>query len=202
MSSTITISGAGTYLLDVDLTTAITHTFNADLDFTLASPAGTVVVVSTDNGGVNDDVFNGTLWNDQASAPISEAVFANLVTETPLTVESVLGAFVGEDPNGTWTLTIVDEAGLDTGSVDSWSLDFTTAGSCYQVPVTQEIPTASTLGLAAHALLLAGAAFVALRRGQSGRSLSVPIERVSGSPGPARSVSGRLRAGGRDILGP
>ena len=96
---------------------------------------------------------------------MSEAVFANLVTETPLTVESALGAFVGEDPNGTWTLTIGDEAALDTGSVNSWSLDLTTAGSCYQAPVTQEIPTASTLGLAALALLLAGAAFVALRRG-------------------------------------
>jgi subtilisin-like proprotein convertase family protein len=165
VSSTIVIGGAGTYLLDVDLTTTITHTFNGDLEFTLTSPAGTTVLVSRNRGGANDNVFNGTLWNDQASAPISEAVFANLVTETPLTVESALGAFVGEDPNGTWTLAIVDEAALDTGTVNSWSLDLTTAGSCYQAPVTQEIPTASTLGLAALALLLAGAAFVALRRG-------------------------------------
>jgi subtilisin-like proprotein convertase family protein len=165
VSSTITISGAGTYLTDVDLTTTITHTFNGDLEFTLTSPAGTIVLVSRNRGGGNDNVFNGTLWNDQASAPISEAVFANLVTETPLTVESALGAFVGEDPNGTWTLTIGDEAGIDTGTLSSWSLDFTTAGSCFQAPITQEIPTASTLGLAALALLLAGGAFVALRRG-------------------------------------
>ena len=165
VSSTITVTGAGTYLLDADLTTSITHTFNADLDFTLTSPAGTTVSVSSNRGGSFDNVFNGTLWNDQASAPVSEAVFADLVTETPLTVESALAAFAGEDPNGTWTLTILDEVGLDTGTLASWSLDLTTAGACFEAPVIQEIPTASTLGLAALALLLAGAAFVALRRG-------------------------------------
>jgi len=165
VTSTITIAGAGTYLTDLDLTTAITHTFNGDLEFSLTSPGGTTVLISDNRGGGNDNVFNGTLWNDAANAPVSDAVFADLVVETPLTVESALGAFVGEDPNGTWTISIADQAGIDTGTLNSWSIDFTTAGSCYQTPLAQEIPTASTLGLAALALLLAGAAFVALRRG-------------------------------------
>ena len=136
VSSTITISGAGTYLLDVDLTTAITHTFNGDLDFTLTSPAGTVVVVSTDNGSLNDNVFNGTLWDDQANAPVQFAVFADLVVETPLTVEGALGAFVGEDPNGTWTLTIGDDLGLDTGTLNSWSLDLATVATAPPAAIT------------------------------------------------------------------
>ena len=38
----------------------------SDLDITLTSPAGTVVTLTTDNGGTADDVFNGTLWDDQA----------------------------------------------------------------------------------------------------------------------------------------
>ena len=65
VSSTITVSGAGPSLWDVDLTTFIVHTFAADLDITLTSPQGTVVTLTTDNGAGNADVFNGTVWDDQ-----------------------------------------------------------------------------------------------------------------------------------------
>ncbi|MGH9803333.1 MAG: proprotein convertase P-domain-containing protein, partial [Blastocatellia bacterium] len=65
VNSTITIAGAGPYLWDLDMVTNITHTFAADLDITLTSPAGTVVTITTDNGGGNDNVFAGTLWDDQ-----------------------------------------------------------------------------------------------------------------------------------------
>ncbi len=67
VTSTITVSGANTYLLDLNMTTFITHTFNRDLDITLMSPAGTVVTITTDNGINNDNVFNGTLWDDNAN---------------------------------------------------------------------------------------------------------------------------------------
>ena len=67
MTSTLVIAGAGTSILDVDLTTFLTHTFAADLDITLTSPAGTVVTLTTDNGAGNDNVFNGTVWDDDAN---------------------------------------------------------------------------------------------------------------------------------------
>jgi len=54
---------------------------------------------------------------------------------------------------------IVDNFGLP----GNWMIR-AVGGVVYVPPVTQEIPTASTLGLAALALLLAGAAFVAFRR--------------------------------------
>jgi uncharacterized repeat protein (TIGR01451 family) len=42
--------------------------------------------------------------------------------------EGAFGAFIGEDPNGTWTLTIVDTVpAVDEGTLHSWSLDITTA---------------------------------------------------------------------------
>ena len=64
ITSTIVVSGVDTMLKDVDVTTFIRHTASADLDITLTSPAGTTVMLTTDNGGSFDDVFNGTVWND------------------------------------------------------------------------------------------------------------------------------------------
>ena len=129
VTSTILVSGAGPYLWDVDLTTFLQHTFAADLDITIQSPSGTVVTLTTDNGAGNDNVFNGTVWDDQAGDPVSDHVYTNLTTATHLSPEEALGAFRGENPNGTWTITISDDLAGDGGSLDSWSLDVHTLPS-------------------------------------------------------------------------
>jgi subtilisin-like proprotein convertase family protein len=132
---TAVVSGMSTYLWDINLNTAITHTGCADLDITLTSPAGTVVVITTDNGGTNDNVFNGTLWDDNVNslvAPLTspmDRAYTNLVTATPLNSEGRLAAFRGEDPNGTWTLSVTDDLATNTGSVNSWSLDISALAS-------------------------------------------------------------------------
>ncbi|HEY3202169.1 MAG TPA: proprotein convertase P-domain-containing protein [Thermoanaerobaculia bacterium] len=149
VTSTIVVSGAGTYLWDLNLITNIRHTFNGDLDITLMSPAGTIVTLTTDNGGGADDVFNGTVWDDQANPGgqvpytsnnglVTDQVYANLVTASPLVPEEAFGAFVGEDPNGTWTLTISDDAGGDVGTLDSWSLQVTTLNSGPSISVSND----------------------------------------------------------------
>ncbi|MEO6612515.1 MAG: proprotein convertase P-domain-containing protein, partial [Chitinophagaceae bacterium] len=148
VTSTINVAGAGTQLLDVDVLTNITHTFNGDLDITITSPAGTVVTLTTDNGSSFDNVFAGTLWNDKANpggqvpyttnnGMVTDNVYANLVLATPLTPEEPLGAFIGENPNGIWTITISDDAGGDGGALNSWGLNlqtFTCAAPCAGVP--------------------------------------------------------------------
>ena len=137
VTGTLVVSGAGPYLFDVDLTTNLTHTFSADLDITLMSPAGTVITLTTDNGAGNDNTFNGTLWDADANPAgqvpyvtnngmATDHAYVNLTTATPLTPEESLGAFIGEDPNGTWTVTISDDLAGDGGSLDSWSLAITT----------------------------------------------------------------------------
>ena len=144
VSSTINVAGAGTYLFDVEVTTAITHTFAGDLDVTIQSPAGTVVTLTTDNGGTNDNVFNGTVWDDDANPAgqvpytnnnglVGDHAYVNLTLASPLAPEEALAAFIGENPNGTWTITISDDASGDGGSLDSWSLGITTLD---QTPVT------------------------------------------------------------------
>lgn len=134
VTSTIVVSGAGPYLWDVDVTTFIRHTFAADLDITITSPAGTVVTLTTDNGGSNDDVFNGTVWDDSAGDLVTDHVYANNTLASPLVPEEALSAFVGENPNGTWTITISDDLAGDGGTLDSWQLSLTTLPAA---PITQ-----------------------------------------------------------------
>ena len=140
VSSTLVVSGAQTFLHDVDLNTFITHTFASDLDMTLMSPAGTIVTITTDNGGSTVNVYNGTLWDDDAdplnqvpyntpsatSNMASDTTYVSSTVEGKLTPEEPFGAFIGEDPNGTWTITISDDEAGDSGSLSKWSLDITT----------------------------------------------------------------------------
>lgn len=139
VNDVINIVSTGTTVCDVNMTTNITHTFASDLDMTLTSPAGTVVSLSTDNGGGNDDIFNGTLWDDDALSGVNDFTHTNAVTSTPMVPEASMGAFIGEDPNGNWTLGIVDDAGGDDGTLASWSLEITT---CVGVPPDADLSVA------------------------------------------------------------
>ena len=130
-TSVIPVSGVNPYLQDLDVTTDVSHTFSADLEITVTSPSGTVVTLTTDNGGVNDNVFAGTVWDDDGGdanppGPATDNVYANAVVETPLVPEEALAAFIGEDPNGTWTISVFDDAGQDVGTLNSWTLTLTT----------------------------------------------------------------------------
>ncbi len=159
VSSNIVVSGAGAYLRDADVQTFITHTFAADLDVTVQSPAGTIVTLTSDNGAGNDNVFNGTVWDDDANPGgqvpyvtnnglASDHAYVNLTLASPLVPEEAMGAFVGENPNGTWTLTVSDDLAGDGGSLDSWGLTLatlaaapTTSVASFSNPTDVAIPT-------------------------------------------------------------
>lgn len=160
ITSTLVVSGVGTYLADLDVQTFLTHTFAADLDITITSPAGTIVTLTTDNGAGNDDVFNGTVWDDDANSAgqvpyttnnglVTDQAYVNLTLASPLVPEEAMGAFIGEDPNGTWTITISDDLAGEGGSLDSWSLIVTSAAAAPTVvttTTTQSTPTAIPTG--------------------------------------------------------
>src|SRR5262249_12872953 len=55
---------------------------------------------------------------------------------SPLVPEEPLGAFFGENPNGTWTLSVSDDTPGNTGSLAGWSLTLTA--------LPQPIPTKKT----------------------------------------------------------
>ncbi|HNB50768.1 MAG TPA: proprotein convertase P-domain-containing protein, partial [Anaerolineales bacterium] len=126
ITSTLEVSGVGISLWDVNVTPFIQHTYNADLDIYLISPSGTKVTLTTDNGGANDNVFDGTTWDDQWVGPsVGDYVYTNNTIALNMSPEEAMGAFIGENPNGIWKLVIHDDAADDTGTLYGWFLDIT-----------------------------------------------------------------------------
>ena len=139
-TSTIEVTGAPIYPTNIDVTTQILHPETSDLQIMLTSPTGRTVTLSSNNpflnfGAVNanPNEFANVIWDDQ-SDPGGQLLYTfnnNLVTDrdpvvgaaTRLAPEEPLSAFVGENPNGTWTLSIVDQCNLSAGgTLDGWSL--------------------------------------------------------------------------------
>jgi subtilisin-like proprotein convertase family protein len=79
----------------------ITHTFIGDLVVTLISPDGTSFIVSNRQGGSTDNLVINSLS---------------------------ISAFNGHVAAGTWQLRVQDLAGIDVGTLNSWSL--TIVGNC------------------------------------------------------------------------
>lgn len=81
----------------------ITHTWRGDVILDLTSPSGTIVRLHNKSGGSADNITGN--YN------------------TTLTSAQPLSGFVGEDPNGTWTLFASDTGNGDTGTINSWGLN-------------------------------------------------------------------------------
>ncbi|HTF90739.1 MAG TPA: proprotein convertase P-domain-containing protein, partial [Planctomycetota bacterium] len=144
ISDAITIGGLGTTTFDVDLNVNITHTWNSDLEIKLISPLGTAATVSLFNGGGNDNIFAGTLFDDESANDVTTYPYTNGVAAPDLRPEQGFNAtFRGENPNGAWTLTVEDFAGLDQGTLNSWSISVTD-GTIVHVAPSYSMTTHST----------------------------------------------------------
>jgi subtilisin-like proprotein convertase family protein len=127
---TITVTGAKPYLWDVNLTTGLSHGAPGDLVVEL-SHGGKTVVVTQNRGGLENNLFNGTIWDDGSSGsplPVSRATTG--APASPLVPEGAMAAFAGMDPNGDWTLKVRDTRPGDTGSLSSWKLDIQSTDGC------------------------------------------------------------------------
>jgi hypothetical protein len=129
--STINVSGLGPAgaVCSVELA-GITHTFPSDIDMLLVGP-GTpqnAIIMSDAGGGTGVTGVNLTL-KDAAAGPIPTPLVSGTFQPTNLgsgdtfpgapapTGGSALSAFDGTNPNGDWSLYVVDDAGGDSGSV-------------------------------------------------------------------------------------
>lgn len=120
-------AGAGT----CDATTGNTnasmdHTFNGDLVFRLTSPLGTSVVLINRRGGGGNN-FCTVLLDDDGGFPASSTMTTAGAISGNFAPENPLSAFDGQNPNGTWTLNVSDNAGIDVGSLRRFSLIFSTS---------------------------------------------------------------------------
>ena len=119
IQSTIQVQGlTGITAAEVSVTVDIDHSFTRDLKMSLVSAQNTSVILVENEGG-DGDHFRQTNFDDAAAQSITEGAAPFTGTFRP---EGQLSDFNGEDPNGTWTLIVEDQANLDGGILKSWSL--------------------------------------------------------------------------------
>ena len=114
----ITIPAWGFGIQDVNVTIQqVIHTWDSDLEFHILH--GSVDVNIIDNVGGSGDNFINTVLNDSATTPIASGTAPFTGSFIP---SNPLAAFNSQtaNPNGTWTLTIADGAGGDTGVLNAW----------------------------------------------------------------------------------
>lgn len=129
-TSTATVSGVSR-IHDLDVTVSISHPTAAEIDVFLTSPSGRRIDLVTDVGGGSSDLFNGTTFDDQAGEPVGDAELPlDGEAFTAVVPEGALSAFMGEDPNGQWTLSVVDDTPGFDGEISSWSLAIAIATVC------------------------------------------------------------------------
>jgi subtilisin-like proprotein convertase family protein len=140
--SNLNVSGVTGTVSKITVTlNGATHTNPDDLDILLVGPTGQRVLLMSDAGG-DTDLNNVTFTlNDTApSLPNATAITTGSYAPTnygdgdtfPLPAptgpygEPSLAVFNGLNPNGVWSLYLVDDADGDTGSLSSWTLNITT----------------------------------------------------------------------------
>ncbi len=142
ISSVLNISGSGT-IGDINvLNLNGTHTWINDLDFNLSSPGGTSVQIMARSCSSQDN-FDLNL-DDEAAAGSWPCPPVGGGTYQP---SNPLSAFDGQSANGTWTLTINDNANQDGGSLNGWSLEVCTVGAVPTATNTPPPPTATNTPL-------------------------------------------------------
>ena len=124
--------------------TNLYHRFPSDINMLLVSPAGQKVVVmgavggsvmvtnlylTLDDSGTNVLPFGATLTNGTYRPANYRPLFdfGSFPPAPAMPYSNALSAFNGGNPNGTWSLYVVDSQGPDDGSIGAWWLTVNTA---------------------------------------------------------------------------
>lgn len=102
------------------ITVSITHTYCADLDIYLRSPNDQIFVISTDNGGSNDNYVNITFTDTAANFPPTSAALTPNGFYKP-----EVGTFSSYNGpmQGLWRLYVIDDAAGDIGQITDFKLN-------------------------------------------------------------------------------
>jgi subtilisin-like proprotein convertase family protein len=110
---------------DVNVSIQVDHTFLGDLDITLTHNGTTSSLIMADACGTNADM--DITIDDAAGNVVCAEPLLGTFNSDSLNGEG-LSIFNGENSAGTWTLNVVDDAGIDTGTLLSWSIELDGAG--------------------------------------------------------------------------
>jgi autotransporter-associated beta strand protein len=127
-NSSVNVVGIAGALAKVTVSLNINHGSDSDLDIFLQGPDGTVVELSTDNGGSGNNYGNScaqrTTFDDAAVSPITSGAPPFFGTFRPEGKLSDFRGKSGADVNGTWTLLVSDDtANAIAGELDCWTLN-------------------------------------------------------------------------------
>lgn len=131
--STINVTGAPTIgKVTVNLN-GLTHTFGSDIDILLVSPTGANTIVMSDVGGratnVNltfDDAAASSLISVSTSGtfrPTNNGIGDSFPSAPTASSTVALSNFNGTNPNGTWSLYVVDDLTGDSGTLNQWCIN-------------------------------------------------------------------------------
>ena len=122
-TSTITVNDSYP-IVDVNVQVDITHPKDYQLRASLSAPGGDGRILLFSGVGGSGDNFTGTTLDDEAETSIRDAIPPFTGTFRP---EGRLAAFDGMNVQGTWTLQVEDTVSQDSGKLNSWGIEVTTA---------------------------------------------------------------------------
>jgi subtilisin-like proprotein convertase family protein len=132
INRTITVPATAATITGITLNLNINHTWVGDLIVRLTSPSGTTRTL-IDRPGVPNTAFGCSgdnivvLLSDAAALPVeNQCAAGNPTINGTFSPNQTLAAFIGENPTGNWIINISDNAGGDTGSFQSASLNINT----------------------------------------------------------------------------
>ena len=163
--SNITVAGAPATITNVTVTfIGLNHTYPGDVDALLVSPNGQKFIVMSDVIGGTDWTGQTYTFDDAAAAllpssgtppasgsfkpsnygtgdlfpaPAPAAPYLSPATAGTDTLTSAFTGVAGGNPNGTWSLYVVDDATVDIGTMSGgWQLTLTTSTPVCASPVT------------------------------------------------------------------
>jgi cysteine-rich repeat protein len=117
VTSNITVTGTGT-VRRAAIKFNIIHDFDADLDLSLRGPTGGFLDASSDNGGSGFDYLN-TILDSTCTTPVTSGIDPFSGCYSP---ETSFATFNNASMAGTWTFKAADDASIDTGTLNNWSL--------------------------------------------------------------------------------
>jgi subtilisin-like proprotein convertase family protein len=99
----------------------LTHSWDADITLTLIAPDGTQVILASDNGGNGNDMQNTCFFWD---APTSIASGSAPFNGDYQPLEELGMVNNNQNPNNDWILRVYDGGNGDQGTLQNWSLTF------------------------------------------------------------------------------
>ncbi len=172
-SSNITVSGVVGTVNKVTVSLRnLSHTFPDDIDVLLVGPTGAKMLLMSDTGG-SLDVNNVTLtFDDTAAVSLPDSTQITTGTFKPTNIgagdtfaapapaapyAATLSTFNNLNPNGTWSLYILDDTAGDAGTMAlGWSLTIQTMPTAANVSISGRVLTEDGRGIFGARILMTG----------------------------------------------